>query len=48
MADSAEERAKAWTSLFQILLDYSKSLILKKLKSKTQRGFLLWIYQKKF
>ncbi|MBR6610756.1 MAG: hypothetical protein IKK93_00720 [Campylobacter sp.] len=35
MADSAEERAKAWTSLFQILLDYSKSLILKKLKSKT-------------
>ena len=34
-ADTAEERGKAWTALFQVLLSYSKSLILQKLKRKT-------------
>lgn len=34
-ADTIEERSKAWTALFEVLLSYSKSLILQKLKSKT-------------
>ena len=35
MADTPEDRSKAWTALFDVLLSYSKSLILQKLKSKT-------------
>lgn len=34
-AETPEERSKAWTALFDVLLNYSKSLILQKLKSKT-------------
>jgi hypothetical protein len=34
-AKNSEERSKAWTDLFQVLLSYSKSLILQKLKCKT-------------
>lgn len=35
MANTPEDRSKAWTALFSVLLSYSKSLILQKLKSKT-------------
>lgn len=35
MADTLEKRSAAWTALFDVLLSYSKSLILQKLKSKT-------------
>ena len=34
-ANTPEDRSKAWTNLFQVLLSYSKSLILQKLKCKT-------------